>query len=144
MENKCPHCGKFPSDPIIKIENTIGISMLISMNPKTFEKQGCYSSGFCKNCNIFYWDSTCMCMGKTCYKCKQPVPGGSYPKEDLPNGIYEYRDWKTTILREYKNGKFVKDIEESERMLVDKNYKLIDPEDDTGPKPFEAYYLKNQ
>ena len=98
-ESKCPHCGKLPSDLVFRIESILF--------PTLYTHMGCSSSGFCHNCNIFYWDSTCFCMGTTCYKCGEKVIGKySSPPKDLPDGIYEYRCWHTTEMREYKDGKF--------------------------------------
>ncbi len=121
MESKCLHCGKLPSDPINNFPFTVGQFKGLSHATVApfdfftigFQKQGCYSSGFCHNCNIFYWDSTCMCMGKTCYKCGNHVGGGTSCKEKLPDGIYEYRCWHTTEMREYKDGSLGKTISKS-------------------------------
>jgi hypothetical protein len=109
MENKCPHCDKLPSDPIANKEELAG-PFWFEKNPAPFISLGCSSGGFCHNCNIFYWDSICMCMGKTCYKCEQHVNARSAAPKDLPDGIYEYRCWHTTEMREYKGGIFGKTI----------------------------------
>ena len=97
----------------------------LSSSPNRLEWQGCSSQGFCYNCKIIYYGSPCFCGGTTCYKCGKYVWGRSEVPKDL-TGIYEYRSWTKSLQKEYKDGKYVRTI--SETQLVDNNYKPIPKE----------------
>lgn len=45
----------------------------------SFQYQGCASSGFCFNCEIYVTDSVCFCAGGKCPKCGNHVVARTIP-----------------------------------------------------------------
>jgi len=75
------------------------------------QRRGCYSYGFCNNCQIIVGDPTCFCSGGPCPKCGRHIHGIDNFPENL-TGIFEkYVHGKYSVKFRLEKGKWKETIQ---------------------------------